>query len=87
MISYKKTLLTIFVYEHKCGGCSATYNGEIKRYFKVHICEHLEISHLTGKKVKIDEKQYKITFTVTTFLSFLKTFLFWPKKVMTFNSR
>ena len=51
-------------------------DGKIKRYFKVHICEHLEISHLTGKKVKIDEKQYKITFTVTTFLSFLKTFLF-----------
>ena len=31
-----------------------TYNSKTKNRFKVRICEHLGISHLTGKKVKID---------------------------------
>ena len=52
-----KMLLSGLVYQHKCGGCNATYYGKTKRYFKVRICEHLGISHLTGKKkVKIDNK-------------------------------
>ena len=47
-------LLSGLVYQYKCGGCNATYYGKTKRHFKLRICEHLDISHLIGKKVKID---------------------------------
>ena len=50
-------LLSGFVYKHKCGGCNATYYGNIKHNFNVRICEHLGISHLTGKKVKTDNNK------------------------------
>ena len=33
-----------------CGGCNATYYGKTQRHFKARICEHLGISHLSGKK-------------------------------------
>ena len=36
---------------------NATYYGKTKCYFKVRICEHLNSSHLTGKKVKIDNNK------------------------------
>ena len=52
-----KMLLSGLAYKYKCGGCNATYNGKTKRHFKVRICEHLGISHLTGKKVKIDNNK------------------------------
>ena len=47
-----KMLLSVLVYQYKCGGCNATYYGKTKRQFKVRICEHLDISHLTEKKGK-----------------------------------
>ena len=47
-----KMLHSGLVYEYKCGGCNATYYGKTKHHFKVRICEHLGISHLTGKKGK-----------------------------------
>ena len=50
-------LLSGLVYKYKCGGCNATYYGKTKHHFKVWICEHLGISHLTGKKVKIDNNK------------------------------
>ena len=50
-------LLSGLVYKYKCGGCNATYYGKTKQHFKVRICEHLGISHLTGKKVKIDNNK------------------------------
>ena len=46
-------LLSRLAYKHKCGGCNVTYYGKTKCHLKVRICEHLGISHLTGKKVKI----------------------------------
>ena len=52
-----KMLLSGLVYKYKCGGCNATYYGKTKRHFKVQICEHLGISHLTDKKVKIDNNK------------------------------
>ena len=52
-----KMLLSGLVYRYKCGGCNATYYGKTKHYFKVWICEHLGISHLTEKKVKIDNNK------------------------------
>ena len=44
-----KILLSGLVYKYKCGGCNATYYGKTKLHFKVRMCEHLGISHLTGK--------------------------------------
>ena len=35
--------------------CNATYYGKTKRHFKVRMYEHLEISALTGKRVKGDD--------------------------------
>ena len=52
-----KMLLPGLVYEYERGGCNATYYGKTKRHFKVRICEHLGISHLTEKKVKIDNSK------------------------------
>ena len=52
-----KMLLSGLAYQYKCGGCNATYYGKTKRHFKVRICEHLGISHLTDKKVKIDNNK------------------------------
>ena len=52
-----KILLSGLVYKYQCCGCNATYYGKTKLYFKVRICEHLGISHLTGKMVKIDNNK------------------------------
>ena len=52
-----KMLLSGLVYQYKCGGCNATYYGKTKRHFKVRICEHLGISHLTEEKLKIDNRK------------------------------
>ena len=52
-----KILVSRLVYKYKCGGCNTTYSGNIKRHFNVRICEHLGISHLTGKKLKIDNNK------------------------------
>ena len=54
---FPKMLLSGLVYQYKYGGCNATYYGKIKRHFKVRICEHLGISHLTEKKVKVDNNK------------------------------
>ena len=43
------------VYKFHCGSCNATYNGKTKRHFKVRMSEHLEISALTGKRIKGDD--------------------------------
>ena len=48
-------LCSDIVYKFQCGSCNATYYGKTKRHFKVRICEHLEISALTGKRVKGDD--------------------------------
>ena len=45
-----KMSLSGLVYKYKCGGCNATYYGKTKCRFKVRICKHLGISHLTEKK-------------------------------------
>ena len=50
-------LVSGLVYKFKCGGCNATYYGKTKGHFKVQISEHLGISHITEKKVKIDNNK------------------------------
>ena len=52
-----KMLLSGLGYKYKSGGCNATCYGKTKRHFKVRICKHLGISHLTDKKVKIDNNK------------------------------
>ena len=52
-----KMLLSGLVCKYECGGCSATCYGKTKHQFKIRICEYLGISHLTGKKVKIDNNK------------------------------
>ena len=49
-----KMLLSGLVCRYKCDGHIAIYYGKTKRHFKVQICEHLGILHLTGTKVKIN---------------------------------
>ena len=41
----------------KYGDCNATYYGKTKHHFKCRICEHLGISHLIGKNVRIDHNK------------------------------
>ena len=43
------------VYNFQCSSCNATYYGKTKRNFKVRMREHLGISALTGKRVKVDD--------------------------------
>ena len=45
----------------KCGGCNTTSYGKTKRHFKVRNCENVGISHLTEKKVKIDNNKLMAT--------------------------
>ena len=53
-----KLLQSGLVYCFKCSGCNATYYGKTKRHFKVRICEHLGISHLTGKRKTLQPNQH-----------------------------
>ena len=52
-----KMLLSGLVNKHKCGSCNGAYYGKTKSHLKVRFCEHLGISHLTWKKVKIDHSK------------------------------
>ena len=55
-----KMLISWLFSNWKCGGCNATFSGKIKHHFKVQIYEHLDISHLIRKKVKIDNNNLKV---------------------------
>ena len=50
-------LLPGLVYQYLCGYCNTAYYGKTKRHFKVRICEHLGIQHLTEKKINIDNNK------------------------------
>ena len=68
-------LLSGLDYKYKSGGC----NDKTQRHLKVQIYEHLGISRLTGKKVKIDKNKLPAvqnTSYIATILHPLKTFLF-----------
>ena len=47
-----KMLHSNLVYKFKYNICNDIYCGKTKHHFKVGACEHLGITHLTGKKVK-----------------------------------
>ena len=61
LFSFKDKLPThlrsCLVYRYRCSSCNAAYIGKTKRQFKVRMCEHLGISHLTGKERSIKESQ------------------------------
>ena len=46
------TLRSYVVYKFKCKNCNALYYGKSDRHFYHRACEHLGISHLTGKRYK-----------------------------------
>ena len=46
------TLCSYIVYGFQCKSCNALYYGKSDRHFHHRACEHLGISHLTGKKYK-----------------------------------
>ena len=50
-------LLSGLAYKYKCGGCNATCYGKTKHHFKIRVYDNLGISHLTGKKVKINNNK------------------------------
>ena len=50
-------LRSLVVYKYTCSSCNVTYLGKTKRHFKVRMCEHLGISHITGKPRKYNAKQ------------------------------
>ena len=49
--------LSQVVYKFSCGDCTITYIGKTTRHLKVRMCEHLGISHITGKPRKFNPKQ------------------------------
>ena len=46
-----KKILSGLVYKCTCSDNNDAYYGNRKRQFKVRICKHLVISHLSGKKL------------------------------------
>ena len=65
-------LLSGLVWKYKCGGCNATHYGKTKSHFKVRICKHLGISHLTEKKAMIDNNKLTAIHIVRIQLSFVQ---------------
>ena len=47
-----KMILLVLVYRHKCSGYNVSSYGKTKHHFKVQICEHLGVSHLTRENMK-----------------------------------
>ena len=43
---------SLVVYKFTCSGCNTTYIGKTKRHYKIRMCEHLGISHRTGRNLK-----------------------------------
>ena len=48
------------VSKYTCCGCNVIDYNKTKRYFQVRICEHLGISYLTFKTMKIDKNKVTV---------------------------
>ena len=46
---FPDSILSHFVYQFKCGSCTASYVGQTSRHQKVRFCEHSGVSPRTGK--------------------------------------
>ena len=85
---WPKILLSGLVYKLKCGRCKATYYGKTKRHFKLRICEPSGISHLTGKKEKIDNNKLMAIQEHLLFCNYSPSFedlSIFPRNVMILN--
>ena len=69
-----KIVLSRLDYEYNCGCCNATYYDKTKRRLIVRIGEHLGISHLTRKKVKIDNKKLTVMQEYLLFCNYTPSF-------------
>ena len=49
-------LVSGVVYEYTCGRCNSSYYGETERHLKVRSGEHIGISPLTFKKMKLSKE-------------------------------
>ena len=49
-------LVSGVVYEYMCGRCNSSYYGETERHLKVRSGEHIGISPLTFKKMKLSKE-------------------------------
>ena len=52
-----KKLCPDIVYNFKCNSCNAIYYGKTKRHYYVRAAEHMGISHLTKKGLKMSSNQ------------------------------
>ena len=61
LFSFKDKLshkcLSNVVYKFSCSDCNVTYIGKTTRHLKVRMCEHLGVSHITGKVRKFHPDQ------------------------------
>ena len=62
MFSFKdripKCLKSCVVYKFQCSSCHATYYGQTKRHLHTRTCEHIGISSLTGRPVKVPDEKH-----------------------------
>ena len=49
-------LVSGVVYKYTCGSCKSSYYGETDRHLKVRCGEHIGISPLTSKKIKLSKE-------------------------------
>ena len=59
-------LYSNLVDKFKCNICNYIYHGKTKRHFKVRAYDHLGITALTGKKVKIPKESAVFDHIVNT---------------------
>ena len=52
---FPRSLLSGVVYKYTCNRCNSVYIGKTKRYYEKHLEEHLHVSALTGKPVKMSQ--------------------------------
>ena len=50
----KRELRSLLVYDFKCNSCNAEYIGKTKGHYRTRTSEHIGVSPLTGKYVKIN---------------------------------
>ena len=50
--SLQKKIRSGIVYRYMCSNCKVTYYGKIYRHFFTRVAEHMDISNLTGKRLK-----------------------------------
>ena len=55
--SLKKKIRTDIVYRYSCSNWKVNYYGKTYRHFFISAAEYMDISNLTGKRLKISDSQ------------------------------